>query len=81
VRRLDQIRRQIGFILERNDEHVCESLRLPLLADIRAVLEADDRIDLLGQGRERVDHFLNLSGRYIVLELVHHDVTENLIPG
>src|SRR5947207_2149965 len=55
VGRMDQIRGQVGFVLERHNEYVREAFGLPFFADVGAVLEADDRIDLLRQGGEGVD--------------------------
>src|SRR5436190_3860556 len=78
VSRMGNVGVAVGFVFERDDENVGEAIGLAFCADVRAVLETDDRIDLLRQAGNGVDDFLELGGCHIVVELVHDDVAEDL---
>lgn len=49
VRRVFEIGCQVLLVSKSDDEAVRKTFRLALLADVGAVLEANDRVDLLGQ--------------------------------
>src|SRR5438477_12619466 len=77
--RVNDVGVAVGFGLEGDDEDMREAVGFAFLADVRAVLEADDRVDLFRQGGKGVDDLMKLGRSYLGLELVHHDVTEHFI--
>src|SRR5436190_1067483 len=79
VGRMGDVGVAVGFVFERDDENVGETVGLAFFADVCAVLEADDRVDFLRQAGKGVDDFLELRRRHVVFEFVHDDVAEDLL--
>ena len=68
------------FVAEGDQKAVRQTFGLVLFADVGAVLQADDRVDLARQSGKGVDDFLDLLGCLVVFELVEHDMPQHFGP-